>query len=229
MFGLGVNDVKDLKFVAAVAAALSLSPLQNTASAAPIVNSFGLSSPQTTLDFDGLGAGTPVENQFAGQGVVFSQTLNGPLVTLASGIFAGMDGFALNQLNGSFQIQFLGTVTEVAFALMTNPGTSTFRALLNGVEVESFTAGTGYAFDPSPGTWFGFSGITVDTIEILSGGDGQAFRMDNLQYGQVTAPAQLPLPAALPIFAGGLVFFSLIRLHRKHVGRLGQAGRRRAA
>jgi hypothetical protein len=207
--------MKKITLTAAVAAALLLSAPLNTASATTIQNSFGLASPHTTLDFEGLGAGTPVENQFAGQGVVFTQTSGGPLVTLASDSFAGMDGFALNQGNGSFEIQFLGTVTEAAFAFMTNPGTSTFRSLLNGVEVEAFTVGTGYAFDPSPGTWFGFSGLTFDTIEVLAGGTGQAFRMDNLQFGEVTAPAQLSLPAALPIFVGGLTFFSVLRSRRK--------------
>lgn len=222
MFGLRGFGTKNLTLTTAVAAALLLSDLQNTASATPIQNSFGLSSPHTTLGFEGLGAGTPVENQFAAQGLVFTQSLTGPLVTLASDAFAGMDGFALNQ-GSSFQIQFQGTVTEAAFAFMSNPGTSTFRSLLNGVEVESFTVGTSYTFDPAPGTWFGFSGLTFDTIEVLSG----PFRMDNLQYGQVTAPAQLSLPAALPIFVGGLAFFSVLRSRRKREAGTGFKRRKR--
>ena len=178
-----------------------------------IQNSFGLDDPNTTLGFDALGGdGISVTDQFAGQGVVFTPAPGGgDLVTLYSDNFAGMDGFALNQ-GGTFQIQFLGTVTEAAFAFLTNPGTSMFRALLSGTEIQAFTAETSLASNAFPGTWFGFTGFTFDAIEVVPGGTNQAFRLDNLQYSEV---APVPLPAALPLFGTGLGILGFLGWRRR--------------
>jgi hypothetical protein len=170
---------------------------------ATIINSTtGLTGPTNQLGFDSLGSGIAVTNQFASQGVVFTEVLSStspaPLVTLFSDAFTNMNQFALNQSGGSFQIQFQGTVDEAVFAFMTNSGTSSFSALLQGNVVESFSGVTNLT-----GRFFGFTGITFDSIEVNPGGQNQAFRLDNLQYGTVT-PSSVPEPTTLALLGLGL-------------------------
>ena len=176
---------------------VSLLSLATPVSAITIDNNTGLVAPTNQLGFDGLGAGTQVTNQFASQGVVFTPTLAGPLVTLYSDGFTNMNQYALNQ-GGVFQIQFQGTVNEAAFAFLTNGGDSIFTALLQGNLVESFTASTNLV-----GRFFGFTGITFDAIEVNPDGNGQPFRLDNLQYGIVT-PSSVPEPSTLVLLCLGI-------------------------
>ncbi len=176
------------------------------AHALPIQNAFGLAAPDTVLGFDEWGAdGVAIETQYAAQGVVFSK----PLYTLYSDNFAGMTGHALNE-SGTFEIQFAGVVTEAAFGFMTNPGTSTFRALLGGALVDEFSAGTTLSFNGSgTPTFFGFEGVAFDAIEVVPGGTNGAFRLDTLQFGAVATP--VPEPGSFGLVAMGLAGIGLGR------------------
>ena len=100
-----------------------------------------------------------------------------------------MDLWALNQ-GGVFQIQFQGIVDEAAFGFITNPGTSTFTALLGGATVEQFSATTDLS---NVVNFFGFEGIPFDTIEVSPGGTNSAFRFDNFQFSAVPEPNSLAL------------------------------------
>jgi hypothetical protein len=95
-------------------------------------------------------------------------------------------------------------VTAAAFAMQTNPGTSTFTALLGGLPVETFTAPTDLSFLPdltNASNFYGFSGITFDAIEVTS--NTTFFQIDNLQIG--SAAATVPEPATLALVVVGLV------------------------
>jgi len=183
-----------------------------SAHATPINNSFGLSTPVTTLGFDEFGAnGVPVTNQYASQGVLFPVISWGPLRTYNSQGFSGFNGWALNN-GGDFEIQFLGTVTEAAFSFLTNPGVSSFQAFLGDVPVEQFSSPTSYSWG-GPGTWFGFTGITFDTIKVQPGGQNGAFRLDNLQFSEV-AYAAVPEPGTAALLALGLCTAGIARRRR---------------
>jgi len=194
-----------------LAAGMFLFLLGLPAQADTIDNSFGLSSPATTLGFDEWGAnGVAITNQYVGDGVVFTSTPSGPLVTLFSNGLPAMNQYALNQGGGSFQIQFQGTVNEAAFGFLTNPGTSTFTALRNGAIVEQFSRSTEYW---GAADYFGFTGITFDTIEVTPGGAGQAFRLDNLQFGQVAI--ETPEPGSLALMLVALAGFGVVLRRRR--------------
>ena len=201
-----------MRHVLSTFALVALLGLHAPVQATPINSATGLASPATELGFDGLGAGVPVTDQFASQGVVLTPTPAGALVTLFSDVFVNMSQFALNQSGGAFQIRFQGTVAEAAFALLTNstgPGDdSVFTALLNGAPVEQFNAPTSLT-----GRFFGFTGITFDAIEVLPGGQNRAFRLDNLQFGALTA-ARASEPLTLALLGAGLAGVAVRRRRR---------------
>jgi hypothetical protein len=159
--------------------------------AAPIINNFGLTSPAATITFDTpvYATGTPIMNQYAGQGVTFSPGLfyNVQPVFFPTPSLANFD--LLGDVNNPVTINFLQDQTGAAFAMQTNPGDSTFTALLNGTPVESFTAPTELSFLPdltNASNFYGFTGITFNQIEVLS--LTTYLQIDNLQLSVSSVP-----------------------------------------
>ena len=77
------------------------------------------------------------------------------------------------------------TRTSAAFAAIAQPPTpTTFTALLNGVEVESFD--TNVTID-NPDNFFGFEGIVFDEINVVYTADTR-MRIDSLQLGEAAIP-----------------------------------------
>jgi VPDSG-CTERM motif len=182
--------------------------------AVPIHNTTGLASPVTTIDFNAsLGDGTVVTNQYAGLGVTFSPNLVYDTIYSGAGI-PNIGGGQLRNFAGTvvdpFSLLFAVDQTEVAFAMATNPGTSTFSAYLDGVLVESFSAATDVS---SSNNFFGFSGIVFDEIRVDAGGSGSAMLLDNLQMG-TAATASVPDAGATASLLG-LAMFGLGALRRK--------------
>jgi hypothetical protein len=98
-------------------------------------------------------------------------------------------------------------VTDVAFAFVTNQGSSTFTTFLSGVAQETATFTTTIN---SPDDIYQFTGF-FDSIKIDVGGSSNAMLMDNLQFNPV------PAPAAVWLFGSGLL------------GMIGIARRKKAA
>lgn len=177
--------------VIALAALSSGVPVQ----ADPLVNNVGLASPGHLITFSEivLPEESPVTNQYAGLGVTFSpglfyntQPIFFPTESLAN--------FGSNETNNPASLLFSQDLMAVAFAMQTNTGTSTFTALLDGVEVESFTAGTTLSILPDTSqasNFYGFTNIVFDEVRILS--NTAFFQIDNLQFTAVPEPASLVL------------------------------------
>ena len=113
----------------------------------------------------------------------------------------------------TFSINFSEDQSAAAFAMATNPGTSTFTALLDGAVLESFSTAT--TLDDS-NNFYGFSGIMFDEISVAPGGFANQMSLDNIQT-QASATAAVPFefsPTLGLLLAGGLWGGS--HLHRKH-------------
>lgn len=187
---------------ALVAAAFVCVATAAPARASPIMNpATGLASPVTTITFSEVAVppNTPLGAQFAAFGLQGGTNL----------FIDGETSPGLPNINGdrldNFQnasppflnpttLVFTHPVTGAAFNMISNLGTSQFEALLNGSVVESFSATTDLT---STNNFFGFTGITFDTIRVTGGGSNGAFAIDNLQIG---AAAAVPEPATLAVF-----------------------------
>lgn len=178
----------------------------SAAGAASLINNTGLASPGHTVTFEEivLPEETPVTDQYAGLGVTFSpglfyntQPIFFPTHSLANFDFMG-------SVNNPASLLFGEEMSEVAFAMQTNPGTSTFTALLNGSIVEQFTADTSLSNLPDlsqASNFYGFTGIVFDEIQILS--NTAYFQIDNLQFSSTVVPEPSTIAlAGLPALLG---------------------------
>jgi hypothetical protein len=175
---------------------------QGNAGASPIIGSpTGLASPTSTITFNEvvLPVGTVLTNQYSAFGVTFQGLVynlpNGSSMTPPTAAHVGA---------ANFSVFFDQPLTSAAFRLQTNPGTSLFEALLNGVVVESFSAPTTF---PSNNDFFGFQGIAFDQIRVTAGSNGDAV-IDNIQLG-----APVPEPATLAVF--GLMAIGAFGVRRR--------------
>ena len=138
--------------------------------AAPIINNFGLSNPDTWITFDEivLPKGTSVSGQYASLNITFAPNLY--FDSQGSATFPGISGHHLgNFLEASptrnpVSIAFSTPQASAAFGLASSQAVTTFTALLGGVVVESFSEITTFN-DPSK-SYYGFSGIVFDEIQI---------------------------------------------------------------
>jgi len=165
--------------------------------AAPIINNTGVVSPDVTITFSEhvFATETLITSQYADLGVEFDAGLYYdvqpeffPEHFLANFSFEGGQTF------NPASITFTAPVSAAALALQSNPGTTTFTALLNGVVVESFSAGTALSVLPDlshASDFYGFSGILFDELRIET--DTEFFQLDNVQYTAVPEPASLLL------------------------------------
>jgi len=167
-----------------------------------ITNNFGLSNPAQTITFDEFvfTTGTSITNQYSSLGVTFSPNL---FYSPNTSIFPNMNGNRLGNFWSSvnsanpFSILFSTIQNDAAFAMVTNQGTSTFTALLNGTAVESFSATTNTS---STSNYFGFTNIYFDEIRVNVGGANGRMLLDNLQTSN---NAVVPEPTSLTLFGIG--------------------------
>lgn len=185
-----------------------LTAVPSLAVAAPIISTTGIASPALTITFSELAltANTVVTNQYASFGVTFSpnvfqnpQAVSGPHVDATPNSLSNFS-FVPDQSIPQFSILFNVDQTAAAFAMITNTGTSTFEAYLNGVLVESFSTTT---FSSNINNFYGFTGITFDEIRVSVGGSNQRGIFDNLQLG-TTSTSAVPEPATVALLGAGL-------------------------
>ena len=204
--------------------ALGVAPLVlglgSTVDGALVHNTFGLSSPDQTLTFGEvvLATDTSVTTQYSSYGVTFSSEMfydgfGGPI---AGGVLPNLSGHYLSNFDGGdpptvtpFLISFASMQSAAAFSISTNAGTSTFTALLAGMSVESFNAATNSS---NTNNYFGFSGITFDTIRVDPGGTGGAALIDNLQF---IASSTSVVPESNSMALMGLSVLGLCAMHRR--------------
>lgn len=178
---------------------VAFSLLAATASsvAAQAINgrSTGITSPQQTIDFESLAAGSqPGVVGLANFGGTW--TVGGPFVGGSSFATNGAYNFDFsNCCTNPMNIWFTQAVNAAAFNIVTNPGTTVFTAFLGGSQVAQFSAAT--QNDPTTnGLWYGFENISFDQIQIdASATVNAAMGIDNLQANAVPEPGSIALVA----------------------------------
>ncbi|MEP6503114.1 MAG: PEP-CTERM sorting domain-containing protein [Betaproteobacteria bacterium] len=178
--------------------------------AAAVDNATGIVGATNTITFSeaGLAADTVVTNQYATYGASFTPNLDqSPQAGFFAGDYLGnFDFYNGTGIASPFEIDFTHAVNGAAFQFISNPGTTTFEALLNGNVVESFSAATSTATQ----SYYGFDGVSFDAIRVTVGGSGSAMLLDNLQF----RTSSVPEPASLALLGLGLAAVAL-RARRK--------------
>lgn len=179
------------------------------AQATSLHNGSGLGVPHQTLDFEGvvLVANQPVTTQFASAGANFLNAFANP----DQRSYPNFSGNRLGDFRagiggtGLFTVDFATDQTEVAFAIISAPGTATFQAFLKGNLVEFFTGSTSTS---DPNNFYGFQGIAMDRLTVHVQSSDNVFLLDNLQ----TIP--VPEPQAGLLLAVGLAALCLLAQRR---------------
>lgn len=182
--------------------------LASGAQAAPIVNSFGLAAPVTTVTFSELNlpAGTLITNQFADFGVTTSGHSYNPQVGAS---FPGISGDHIgSSTTVPFLLSFGQVVTSAAFGYAKNPTTVLVEALLGNIVVESLSQAVTY--NNSNTAFLGFSGISFDAIRVTA--SVPEGLVDNVQIGAANA---VPEPATLGLLALAMTAAGLAGRGRK--------------
>ncbi len=196
--------------ILAAIAALGIAGASHAATVSGAAN--GLSGADVALGFDEIALNTNdvVTDQYGAFGVSFSPNL---VYYANPADYPNFSDPALGNFSPTvnpFFIDFASNVTAATFAMVSNAGVSTFTALLDGVEVMQFSAGTDTTQTEN---FFGFTDSLFDQIRIDVGSNGVMF-MDNLAFNVADTPSPVPLPAGLPLMLGALAGLAWLGRHR---------------
>lgn len=189
-----------LKFIrAALAVACIGAGLFSVSSqAASLQNATGLSGTFALETFDtNAGDLSAAASQFSGMTFgaanYVSNSYSGVFPNMTNSVIANFFNTCCTTPTG---FSFSSTLSDIAFAFVSNPGTSIFSAYLGATLVESFSAGTG-----NGGDFYGFTGIAFDSIVIdTSATVNAAYILDNMQ-----TVSAVPEPASLALLGLGLL------------------------
>jgi len=178
-----------------------------SAHAVSIINNFGLTTPGITIEFDedlSIPTDTAITNQYESLGITISPNLYQSNVD--GSLFPNIDNHNLGSSISTntvrpFTLHFVNDQTKVAFAMVTNMGTTSFEAFLGTVPVESFSTAT----NVNANNFYGFKNIVFNSIvvNVTPGISGTMF-MDNLQLGSTGSEAPIPEPATLLLMGVGI-------------------------
>ncbi len=174
-------------------------------------NGTGLGSPASTLTFSEHGpltTATPLTNKFADLGVSFAGAYENPDMSVYSHMEGDRIGnFVQNSnLTQPLTLQFSTVLDEVAFAMVTAPGTSTFTAYLQGQKVLDAR----YASGNLASNFYGLSGVLFDRLTIEVASSDRALMLDQLQLG-----APVPEPSTWALLTAGLLVAASSARHRR--------------
>jgi hypothetical protein len=184
---------------------IALSGVFAPAHAAFFQNTFGLSDPHSTITFGSQDYpdGTTITNQYQNQGVVFSPNMfyfsnnGGSIVPPTPPVFVGAVVTNFIPHDGTVApvvISFTQPQTEAAFAVGTQSGTTTYFEAFLGTNLVDSSGATNA--DSLSNDFFGFSGITFDSIKI-SGSVRLVFALDNIQLPTAPVSSSIPEPSSI--------------------------------
>lgn len=176
-----------------------------TVQAAPTVLTFGeLTGTETVIDFNSVGNGTSINNQYAASGVTFGGAIVGltnpgdTQLFNGSAIASNWNYDVTGHLGTTWTATFGSVQTRVGFHVESNPDDEvTITALLNGAIVGTLEF-------PNPnGILIDFIGLQdlggFDQISVTTSTDDNGFfAMDDFRFGAANA---VPEPAPLALLA----------------------------
>jgi hypothetical protein len=206
------DDMRHRGSVTTLLATAGIALWSTAAKADQLINNTGLVSPAHTITFEEiiLPTGTPVTNQYAGLGVTFTPSMFYDVQPVFFPTHS-VANFDFITVNNPVTLTFNEVLSEAAFAMQTNSGTSTFTALLGGNVVETFTAPTTLSVLPDlsqSSNFYGFTNIQFDELRIQS--NTTFFQIDNLQF----SPAAVPEPGPVALLLGSGVI-GVLAVRRK--------------
>ncbi len=144
----------------------------------------GLNQPQQTIDFENINLPlyTSLTNQYAGvnfSGATFFDPTspNAPPFPNVTG--NRISNFIPEQSVRDFSMSFTSNLSAIGFSLISQPGDTTIKALLDGKIVESQIFHTDLT---SSGNFLGFQGLKFNQVQISKNSYDRAFQLDNLQF-----------------------------------------------
>ncbi len=185
-----------------------LAVLAAPAMGATFNNTAGLTSPGTTITFDGLSSGTFIGSTYAGLGITFTGLSASSTDTIgtAPGATNAVDGTPTTTVTFTFS----SPVADVAFEFATNRLGTSVSGKLEGNTVDSFQPGS---FSIGSPTFFGFTGGRFDQITVDLSGDATAL-IDNVQFSLATA-TDVPEPTSKAVLMAGLAGLVVLGRRRR--------------
>ena len=185
--------------------------LATGANAAVIKNSTtGIGGADQTITFSvhSLAVQSAVTDQFADLGVTFVPYL---YYSSQTG-YANITGATVTNFHPgvfSFGLKFGQDVSAASFAMVSNSSSWNFKALLDGVAVDSFSA----TVNTASNNFFGFNDLVFDEIQIVSPVSDYMI-IDNLSFIAAEV-ADVPEPASLALVGLGLLGMSSLRRKKR--------------
>lgn len=221
-----------VRYLVQATAAAALTVCCAFASATPIAGTAsGLVAPTTIITFSELklAQDTVVTTQYSTLGATFDPGLFfSPVDPDAINGYNAVNGNALGNFYSAqafdnadapaispIVIRFTSPQTSAAFGLAANGTSFTFTALRNNIPVESFFVAAADSDDVGGvvDAYYGFTGVTFDSIAILSNmAPADFFLVDNVQFGagrlvlpNAGGPAAVPEPDVAALLGLGIL------------------------
>jgi hypothetical protein len=175
-----------------------------------------------TLNFDDLGTGTTVTNQYGGNGIVFAAV---PGFTVLNNTFGGVvftpsgSNYLAVTGNGTFNFMIGAAPGAVDFFSFSTLGLINSGGFYNGAIIDAYDTNgsliTSTTVNPVGPSQFQSSSIVnligpgiheVRFTHINNSSGGGLFGLDDLNFGEVTG---VPEPSSMALLSSGLVAFGI--------------------
>ena len=186
-----------------------------------------------TLNFDDLGTGTNVTNQYAGDGIVFAaapgfnalnNTFGGVVFTPSGSNYLAVTG------NGTFNFMIGATPGTVDFFSFSTLGLLNSFGFYDGATIGAYDTNGNLVtstvinpvgpFQAQGSSLVSLTGAGIHEVRFthINNSSGGLFGIDDLTFPEVTpTTSETPEPTSIALFATGLIGFGVAKLRRSKI------------